>query len=92
MRKQVIQTILLFGSMGFLRWLIDLFYSPLAGTTTAAQLNDTVESWSIAKFIRDGNLTSIISYITVLLLLLIWIPYLLRKRKKCENCDCNSLN
>jgi hypothetical protein len=38
----------------------ELFYSPLSGAVSAAQLNDTVESYAVAKAVRDNTVQNLI--------------------------------
>lgn len=49
------------------------FYSPTAGALTAQQLNDSVESYAFAMFVRDGGVQSVGIFALIFGLLTIWV-------------------
>lgn len=56
----------------------DLLYSPVSGATTAAQFDDSVQSYVTAKFIRDGNVERVAFWLLVLALILVWAKPVIR--------------
>lgn len=62
--------------------LINFYYSPLSGSSTALQLNDNIEGYSAAKFIRDGNLDNMVTGAFILSLIFIWINFFFPSNKQ----------
>lgn len=50
-----------------------LMYSPLTGVATANQLNDGLTEYGWAKFLRDGGVPYALRWLTLFILLVIWI-------------------
>jgi hypothetical protein len=53
--------------------LVDFFYSPITGTLSAQQVNDSTTDYALAKFVRDGHLQGSMLILTVLAIVLIWL-------------------
>jgi predicted PurR-regulated permease PerM len=62
--------------------LIDFFTPVVSGVATAQQLNDTVEAYSMAKFIREGGLFNITGLISLIFLIIIWFVFSTTPNKK----------
>jgi hypothetical protein len=72
MKTRIALTILLVGLFYLGSNLYDTFYSPLAGVTTAAQLDNSVQSYATAKLVRDGTLWHAAAWVLAALLVLVW--------------------
>lgn len=70
--KIVITLILLIMFTSFL-WVYHLFYSPISGVATAQSLNDSVDSYVWAKFIRDGGVETSSRTLLILAVLIVWV-------------------
>ncbi len=79
--KLILSAIFVFGYF-LAEYLINLFYSPMAGVATAQQLDDSVTSFGLAKFIRDGDLYRALTILLVLALVLIWVPFRNKNKTK----------
>lgn len=55
-----------------------LFYSPITGVATAAQLDDSLASYAAAKFIREGNVERIAFWLLVIGLIAVWAKPVIR--------------
>ncbi len=55
--------------------LIDFFHSPLAGAANAQQATDTLQGYSIAKFIAGGYIYFYLKVVVFGFLALVWIPF-----------------
>ncbi len=75
MKTPIILTglVAIFGSI--CNGLINFYYSPISGTATAQQLNDTIEAYTWAKFVRDGHLYSTLTFFCYLVIILIWVSW-----------------
>lgn len=58
--------------------LFRLFYSPISGVATAAQFDDSIQSYVTAKFIRDGWIDSLAFWCLCLALGCVWVTPMLR--------------
>lgn len=58
--------------------LFGLFYSPITGVATAAQFDDSLQSYAWAKFIRDGNVDRVAFWALALALCLVWASPVIR--------------
>jgi hypothetical protein len=54
------------------------FYSPITGVATARTVNDSPVDYGFAKFLRDGGVESLLFYLFLFALLIIWIKPVLR--------------
>lgn len=78
MNIRIILTIIaaLLFSIG--KGILETIYSPITGALTAAQLDDTVSSYTAAKLVREGNASSVLFWLLVIAILIIWSKPLLR--------------
>ncbi len=72
MKSKIVLTILIitlfFSSMGL--W--SIFKSPVAGITSAAQLDDTLRSYMAARIISENFVENTLGIVCAILLLIIW--------------------
>jgi hypothetical protein len=78
MKTRIIISIALVAIFILTTKLFGLFYSPITGVATAAQLNDSLPSYALAKFIRDGNVERIAFWTLILALLCVWASPMVR--------------
>ena len=74
----------------FLSWVTQsvfhMLYSPITGAATAQSLNeDSGVGYATAKFVREGNVSTLIIAVTLMVLLLIWIAPICRAFNKNQN-------
>lgn len=62
--------ILLLDAIIYKIW--NFLYSVTSSVATSNSLKDDVGSYSIAKFIRDGQFDNLLAIVTLILLILIW--------------------
>jgi hypothetical protein len=55
--------------------------SPVTGTVTAAQLNDTAQSYVVARAVRENFVENTIGFSALLLTAMIWLVPTNRKNK-----------
>lgn len=72
-KKRIVLTILLIACAYFAQFLWGLIQSPATGALTAKQLDDTVQSYTAAKAVRDNTVEKVIDGTCILLIVLIWI-------------------
>src|SRR5882724_8447919 len=84
MKTRIIISILVVALFAFANHLLELVYSTPKGTLTAATLNDSINSYALAKVVRDGDLAKFRSMCIALILALVWITPLcnLIRRKR----------
>lgn len=73
MKTRIVLSLLTIAFAWIAEAIYRLFYSPITGVATAQTVNDDVQSYALAKFIRDGGVENSIFYLTLFVLLLIWI-------------------
>lgn len=78
MKTRIIISLALIALFVLATKLFGLFYSPISGVATAAQFDDTVQSYALAKFLRDGNVDQIAEWTLALALCLVWAAPFLR--------------
>lgn len=74
----LILALLYFSLLGF----YNFYHAPLAGYATAQQLNDTLEGYTFAKFVRDGYLIFYLNVLFAGIFGLTWLSYLFSNKNK----------
>lgn len=72
MKTRIALTLVLLALFLSTTLVYDVYYSPLAGVTTAAQLSDSPHDYAIAKVFRDGRVRQSIGLAFLALILLTW--------------------
>jgi len=73
LKNRIVLTILLIACAWFAQFLWGLIQSPATGTLTARQLDDTVQSYTAAKAVRDNTVEKVIDGTCLLFIVVIWI-------------------
>lgn len=72
MKTRIIFTVVILALFFLSGKIYDILYSPISGAATAAQFDNSVASYSFAKFIRDDKAGTILLIILIAVLGLIW--------------------
>ena len=85
MKYRCILTVLVIVLDSIINKLFYLYYSPLAGSLTAQTLNDSNTSFAFAKFVQEGGISSLLTGISVIILLFIWMNPISKAAKAMGN-------
>ena len=75
MKLRIASSILALALYGCLLSAYKYVYSPLTVAATAAQLNDTAQTYFASKFLRDGSIESLAMWVLIVALVLVWFPF-----------------
>jgi predicted PurR-regulated permease PerM len=73
MKKRIISSVIIFAIYTAATQIYKLVYPPVASAATAAQMDDTAQSFVQAKFLRDQLIERTAFWLLIFLLVCIWI-------------------
>lgn len=79
MKIRIAVSVVLIAAYLAANWLYDCLYSPLTGAATAAQFDNSMQSYIAAKAIREGSISTLLGWMLVFGLLGAWGSLIWRK-------------